>query len=92
MFRGSNICVQVGIWVYISRADERLKTKIRTYREKKQWSISGKEVNKQDLKREKDEAWKGQHGMIRWQNKRGRCNLPLCALPSEGSAQFIPLP
>lgn len=37
MFRGSNICVQVGIWVYISRADERLKTKIRTYREKKQW-------------------------------------------------------
>lgn len=54
-----------GIWVYVSRGDKRVKTKIRTYREEISDRYLGQEVNKQDLKREKDAAWEGQHGRIR---------------------------
>lgn len=68
-----------GIWVHISRAGERVKTKVRTYREKVSGRYLGEEVNKQDLKRERDGAWEGQHGMIRRQNKR-RYLTCLCVL------------
>lgn len=77
--------------MYVSRAGKRVKTKIRTYREEISDRYLGQEVNKQDLKREKDAAWEGQHGGIRWQNKRGDLTC-LCVLnlPSERSVQFIP--